>query len=189
MTVYIFRNRGRGSRSVQHSLGGVFADPDHECVVWNFSTYYGTKSPAYKLTSKEALSIIGPHIFVGDAPIFVKPLKKAGFDDEMEKIEGFAGMLRGKLDREHMLRLVGIVRRKREKMRAGKNILELSIYDCIADGEQAFGLYAEDIAFCDTFIERHVVVSKERAGRRAAPRISDAVRSMSRDAIDLSIEG
>jgi hypothetical protein len=168
MTVYIFRKRRISSTPLQLSLANVFSQSARDFTVWNFSTYYGTKSPDYKLTSKEALSIFCPHIFVGAAPICVKPPRKTSLEGEMEKIEGFAGLLRGKIDREHMLRLVRIVRRKREKLRATGNILELSVYDCIADGEKTFGLYAEESDFCDKFIERHVVFAKEPVGRFSA---------------------
>jgi hypothetical protein len=165
MTVYIFRNRGITSKPLQQSLAEFLPASANDFTVWNFSTYYGTKSPDYKLTSKEALSIFCPHIFVGAAPIFVKPPRKTIFESEIEKIDGFAGLLHGKLAREHILRLVRIVRRKREKLKATKNILELSIYDCIADDGEAFGLYREDIDFCDKFIDGHVIFAKERTLR------------------------
>jgi hypothetical protein len=165
MTVYIFRNRGLTSKPLQQSLAEVFSGSVNDFTVWNFSTYYGTKSPDYKLTSKEALSIFCPHIFLGAAPIFVKPPRKAIFESEIEKIDGFAGLLHGKLAREHVLRLVRIVRRKREKLKANKSILELSIYDCIADDGEAFSLYREEIVFCDRFIAQHVLFAKERTGR------------------------
>lgn len=164
MTVYIFRNRGITSKPLQQSLAEVFPGSVNDLMVWNFSTYYGTKSPDYKLTSKEALSIFCPHIFTGAAPIFVKPPRNAVSENQIEKIEGFAGLLHGKLVREHVLRLVRIVRRKREKLGARKNILELSIYDCIADDGEAFGLYREEIDFCDNFIDQHVMFAKERTG-------------------------
>jgi hypothetical protein len=169
MTVYIFRNRGITSKPLQQSLAEVFSGSVADFVVWNFSTYYGTKSPDYKLTSKEALSIICPHIFTGAAPIFVKPQRKTIFENKIEGIEGFAGLLRGKLAREHILRLVRIVRRKREKLKANKNILELSIYDCIADDGEAFGLYREEIDFCDWFIDQHVIFAAARTGRLCSP--------------------
>jgi hypothetical protein len=172
MTVYIFQNHGIGSRSIQQSLGRVLADRAQDCAVWNFSTYYGTKSPDYKLTSKESLSIVCPHIFVGAAPIFVKPLGCLRSESEMEKIDGFAGMLREKPNREDLLRLVRIVRRKREKLRAGKDILELSIYDCIADNEKAFELYADEIELCDKFFARYVIFSTDSTGRRASTRLT-----------------
>jgi hypothetical protein len=92
----------------------------------------------------------------------VKPPRNAISENQIEKIEGFAGLLRGKLAREHVLRLVRIIRRKREKLGAKKNILELSIYDCIADDGEAFGLYREEIDFCDKFIDQHVMFAKER---------------------------
>lgn len=164
MTVYIFRNRGITSKPLQQSLAEAFSGSINDFMIWNFSTYYGTKSPDYKLTSKEALSIFCPHIFTGAAPIFVKPPRNAGTENWIEKIEGFAGLLHGKLAREHVLRLVRIVRRKREKLRAEKDILELSIYDCIADDGEAFGLYREEVDFCDTFIDHHVIFAKQRTG-------------------------
>jgi hypothetical protein len=165
MTVYIFRNRGITSEPLQQSLAEVFSGSVNDFTVWNFSTYYGTKSPDNKLTSKEALSIFCPHIFVGAAPIFVKPQRKSILESEIEGIEGFVGLLRGKPAREHILRLVRIVRRKREKLKANKNILELSIYDCIADDGEAFGLYREEIDFCDRFIDQHVIFAAARTGR------------------------
>lgn len=169
MTVYIFRKRGLTSKPLQQSLAEIFSGSLNDFTLWNFSTYYGTKSPSYKLTSKEALSIFCPHIFVGAAPVFVKPQRKTIFKNEIEGIEGFAGMLRGKPAREHMLRLVSIVRRKREKLKANKNILELSIYDCIVDGGEAFALYREEIDFCDWFIDQHVMFAAERTRWIASP--------------------
>jgi hypothetical protein len=165
MTVYIFRNRGITSKPLQQSLAEVSSGAVTDFAVWNFSTYYGTKSPDYKLTSKEALSILCPHIFVGVAPIFVKPQRKTIFESEIEGIEGFAGLLRGKPAREHILRLVRIVRRKREKLKANKNILELSIYDCIADDGESFDRYREEVDFCDRFIDQHVIFAAARTGR------------------------
>jgi hypothetical protein len=44
MTVYIFRNRGITSKTLQQSLAEVFSGSVNDFVVWNFSTYYGTKS-------------------------------------------------------------------------------------------------------------------------------------------------
>ncbi len=163
MTVYVFRNLGMGSRLVCQSLGDLFADPIKECSVWNYSTYYDTKSPDYKLTNKEALSILGPHIFVGDAPIFVRPQKEFRFEIELKKIEGFVGLLRGKLEREQLIRLARIVRRRREKVgKASKEILKLSIYDCIVDDEKSFELSESEASFCDQFIGRHVSYSAKR---------------------------
>ncbi|WP_442756116.1 hypothetical protein ACNHKD_05715 [Methylocystis sp. JAN1] len=168
MAVYIFRNGGTGSRSVYHSLRNFFDDPARQCSIWNFSTYYSTKSPDYKLTKKEALSIFCPHFFVGDAPILVMPREEFNFEIELRNINGFAGMLRGKLEKEHMIRLVKLVRQKREKLRKiNSDILKLSIYDCIADDEKSLELYQDEINFCDQFIKRHVVYPSEmRDGAR-----------------------
>jgi hypothetical protein len=157
MTIYVFKNLGMGSRLVYEALGRLFDEPVQECSVWNYSTYYGTKTPDYKLTRKEALSIVCPHIFVGDDPICVQPRKAPGFEIEIKRIEGFAGMLRGKLEREQLIKLAHIIRQKRAKLKAKNDILQLSIYDCIADNEKSFELYIKEMNFCDDFIERHVV--------------------------------
>jgi hypothetical protein len=168
MTVYIFESRGIGARSIQQSLDLVFAERVFDWAVWSFSTYYGTKSPDYKLTSKELLSIIFPHIFVGSSPIFVKPLQSFRKEAEMVKIDGLVGMLSGKPDRDHLLRLARLVKRKRENLKAGKDILELNIYDCIADKEETFDQYAEEIELCDKFIAQYVVCTKGQVGHRGS---------------------
>lgn len=162
MTVYVFRNLGRGSRFVCQSLANLFVDPIKDCAVWNYSTYYNTKSPQYKLTNKEALSIFCPHIFVGVAPIFVKPRKEISLEIELKKIEGFAGLIHGKLKREQLIKLARIVRRGREKLeKTSKDILTLSIYDCIMDDENAFGLQESETSFCDQFIGTHVSYARK----------------------------
>jgi hypothetical protein len=168
MTVYIFENRGIGARSLQQALGRAFADRVCDWAIWSFSTYYGTKSPDYKLTNKELLSIILPHIFVGCAPIFVKPSGSFRSENEIEKIDGLVGMFRGKPEREHFLRLARIVRRKRERVKAGENMLELTIYDCIADGEEAFDQCGDEIELCDKFFARYVTFSTAKASQRVS---------------------
>ncbi len=158
MAVYVFKSNGNGSRFVCESLRNLIANEICECSVWNYSTYYGTKSPGYKLTVKESLSIVCPHIFVGESPILVSIKKETQASAQLEKIEGFRGMICGKLERPEMSGLVEIIREKRRRL-GSKNIdmLMLSIYDCIADAEKSLEQCQNEITLCDHFIEQHVV--------------------------------
>ncbi len=168
MTVYVFKNRGMGSNLLRQSLSNVFAYPMEKCAIWNFSTYYNTKSPDYKLTNKELLSILCPHIFVGDDPIFVRIENEHDFGAQLMKLNGFVGMLHGKLEKKQRIELARIIRRRKERL--GKNILKLSIYECIAEQENSSALQENEVNFCDQFIARHVFYSTHSPRINSLPR-------------------
>jgi hypothetical protein len=87
MTVFVFKEQGMGSRFIYQSVCDCLTDPLQEDAVWSSSTYYTTKSPDRKLTAKEFLSIICPHIFVRNAPVIVKLKKEDQASAELTKIE------------------------------------------------------------------------------------------------------
>jgi hypothetical protein len=158
MIVYVFKSNGRGSRFVYESIRSLVASEIHECSVWSYSTYYGTKSPGYKLTVKESLSIICPHVFVGDSPILVSLKKETQASAELKKIEGFRGMICGRVAKPEMSALVEIIRAKRRKLGSTNvDMLMLSIYDCISDAEKSLEQCRNEITLCDRFIKQHVM--------------------------------
>jgi hypothetical protein len=157
MAVFVFRDQGTGSRIVHRSVCNCLTDPLPEDAVWSSSTYYGTKSPNCKLTAKEFLSIICPHIFVGEPPIIVKLKSENNASSELTKIDGFVGVLCGKLEKTQLLKLVQIIRRKRQEIGNAGRVSKLSIYDCIPDSGKSVEQCQSEITFCDNFIKQHVV--------------------------------
>ncbi len=156
MTVLVFNDGGIGSRAVHKMVCDHLGDLIPEDAVWGSSTYYGTKSPDRKLTAKELLSIICPHIFVGHARVIVNLKTRRQTSLEPIKIGSFAGMLCGRLERAHLLKLAQIVRRKRQKIGRVGRILQMSIYDCIPDSSKSIEQCQDEIAFCDGFIRQYV---------------------------------
>lgn len=169
MTVLVFNDGGVGSRLVFKMVCHHLGDLVPEDAVWSSSTYYGTKSPDRKLTAKELLSIICPHIFVGHARVIVN--LKRGHQTSLEptKIEGFAGMLCGKLERAHLLKLAQIIRHKRQRIRGACRIAEMSIYDCIPDSAKSIEQCQDEIAFCDSFVRQHVLYRMVSSSTRVSP--------------------
>jgi hypothetical protein len=163
MTILVFEDRGVGSRGVYQTLCAYLSDPPQKDAVWSSSTYYGTKSPERKLTTKEFLSIICPHIFVGIAPIIVNAGSEIDAPSELTQIAGFAGMLRGKLRRAELTELVRIIRGKRQKIGGSDRVLDLSIYDCIPDTLKSVEERQKQITFCDNFFKRHVLHRMDRS--------------------------